>query len=227
MSFPKRSGVAATPPDAFELMLTRSKTSTAPHYLHDALAKAVADYKAVHDSVGRIAKDKTLTDAARLVRQATVARGKMISALASVEAAKQQATAGRKLNEAELSKPLDYRSSNLADISLAAEVRAYARGLPIADRSAFMLKAIEGIDLDTLRAIAAAPAFLSGLPQQLHDLARSKLLSVVAPEPLERVKILAADEKFAETLHDQLAQATADLVDFASADDIAKNADAA
>jgi hypothetical protein len=224
MSFKKRTGAAAMPPAGFELMLSRFSDSPLLSDMRSALVKAVAEYAAAHEAVGRISGDKTLTDGGRLVRQATVTRSKMTAALAALDAARGKTAIGRKANEAALHKPLDFSSSNLADIALASETRAHFKSLPLADRGKFVLAAVNDLDLNTLRAIASVPAFLSGVSPQLHELARDKILSVAAPEPLANSKVLAEGEEFAAQLADQISQATANLVDFESADAIAKNA---
>lgn len=227
MSFSKRNGHNATPPVGFETMLSRFSSSPILSDLQGAMAKAVAEYKSAHDAVTRIAGDKTLTDGARVVRQATVARAKMDGALTALENARDKIAAGRKNVEAELRKRFDYGSASMAELSLATELRAHVKNLPDAERGKFMLSAIEELDLNSMRAIAAAPAFLSGIPPQLHELARDKFLSVMAPEQVETAKTLRDGEAFAENLHAQMSQATANLVDFDSADEIAKNAAAA
>lgn len=205
-------------------MLARFSDAPVLSDLRASVAKSVAEYRSTHEAVTRIDGDKTLTDGGRLVRKATVVRAKMAAAIAALETARNKTAAGRSANEAALQKHFDFGSSNLAEISLAAEVRAHAKSLPASERGKFMRSAFDGSDLSTLRAIASAPAFLSGVPAELHAFAREQVLTALAPEHLANSKILAEGEAAATQIAEHLGQATANLVDFDSADAIAKTA---
>jgi hypothetical protein len=77
-------------------------------------------------------------------------------------------------------------------LSLAAEVRAHAKGLPDAKRWAFVAEAIEAGDLPTVAAILAAPPFLSGLSARQGANAREAAARRLAPIPYGQ---LVATEK--------------------------------
>ena len=224
MSFARHTKSDPRPPSGFEAMLAGFPDSPMLSNLRSSMTAAVAEYKSATDAINRIAGDKTLTDAGRLVRQATVVRAKMDKAITDLENATSKTAAGRQLVEAELRKPLDFSGSNLAEISLAAELRAHLKNMPDEARAKFMQTAIAEVDVTSLRAIASAPSFLSGISEPVHELARDKVLSLFAPEHMASQKILAEGEAFALNLTRQLEQSVANSVDFESADEIAKNA---
>src|SRR6266404_3476654 len=132
---------APAPPAGFEAMLSGFSDSPALADLRKAMVSAVADYRSASDQIDRIGRDQQLTDGAKLVRQATVVRAKMDTALASLEKAKAGIEAGRRATDAALHKHLDFSGANLAEISLAAEVRAHAKNLPAEDRAKFIQNA--------------------------------------------------------------------------------------
>ncbi len=221
MSFKRRT--APAPAAGFEAMLSGFSDSPLLSDLAKSMRATVTEYKNTSEQVDRIRADKTLTDGAKLVRQATVTRAKMDAALKSLESARNQTAAGRKNVDAEINKHLDFSRANLAEISLAAEVRNYARSLPDDKRAKFVETAANTYDLPALKAMAGAPSWLSGLHEAEHGMLRDRLLSAVAPEHVATRNTLAEGEKFAEDLLRQLSQSVEGLVDFESAAEIAKN----
>src|SRR5256885_710753 len=128
---------APAPPAGFEAMLSGFSDSPALADLRKAMVSAVADYRNTSEQIDRIGRDQQLTDGAKLVRQATVVRAKMDTALATLEKAKAATETGRRATDAEINKHLDFSRANLAEISLAAEVRAHAKNLPDDKRAKF------------------------------------------------------------------------------------------
>jgi hypothetical protein len=214
---------APAPAAGFEAMLSGFSASPLLSDLAKTMRATVTEYKSTSEQVDRIGRDATLTDGAKLVRQATVVRSKMDAALASLGSAKAKIESGRKNVEAALHKHLDFSGANLAEISLAAETRGYARSLPDDKRAKFIQDAANGYDLPAMKAIAGAPSFLSGIHDAEHGMIRDRLLSTLAPEHVATRATLVEGEQLAESLHRQLSDSTANLVDFESADTIAKN----
>src|SRR6266446_1354496 len=100
MSFKRRT--APAPAAGFEAMLSGFSDSPALADLAKSMRASVAEYRATTEQLDRIGADKTLTDGAKLVRQASVARAKMDTALAKLATAKAGIEAGRKNVEAKL-----------------------------------------------------------------------------------------------------------------------------
>jgi hypothetical protein len=115
--FPKRSNRTAPPAAGFSAMIAGlSDTHPRLGNLHKAMHATVSEYKFAHDAIDRIGGDKTLTDGARLVRQASVVRSKMAPALKALETAKNATAAGRKNVEAELRKHISFDGATFAVI---------------------------------------------------------------------------------------------------------------
>jgi hypothetical protein len=96
--------------------------------------------------------------------------------------------------------------------------------MPDEQRGKFMQDAFASVDVSTLRALASAPAFLSGIPEPMHTAAKETVQRLFAPDHFANSRVLAEGEQFATMLHAQLSKSVADSVDFASADELAKNA---
>lgn len=222
LNLPKRrNNASAPPPRGFEAMIEGRSADSA---LTLAQREAVSSYRQMQMSVARVDADKTLTEGGRLVRQAAIARSTIGPALAALETAKARTAEGKAATAKELAKHYDYSGSNFAEIFLASELRSYFSSLNSDARFDAFRQAVNDLDLPTLRAIAAAPAALSGLPEQMRAHGRETLLTLVAPEALARSKQLADDLAFAENFETQLRQAVADSVDFESAAEIEKSA---
>src|SRR5437879_2236076 len=86
----------------FETMASGFPASPITSNLFAALKSAVTDYGTSLSSIERINADKTLTDGAKLVRQATFVRAKMGAALQKLETARGQTREGLIANEKQL-----------------------------------------------------------------------------------------------------------------------------
>ena len=66
--------------------------------------------------------------------------------------------------EAELTAPIEVKAAH----TLATEIRAHLKGMPTGERMAFVQKAIEANDRRTAESILGAPAYLSGLTDEMQ-----------------------------------------------------------
>jgi hypothetical protein len=221
---PRRRNASAAPAKAFEMMLSGLADSPLNTDLKSAMTEAVSNYAHTLKSIERVAGDRTLTDGGRLVRQASVAKSTMSAPLAKLDAAKSRMATGKQATDRELRKFYDYSGSGLAEIMSATEMRGHFRTLGDADRLKAVQTAIDTYDLPTLKALSGAPSVLSNVPEAIHSLCRERLLQTVAPEALARSKRLADEIAFTQNFEDQLLQAVAHSVDFASAAEIEKGA---
>lgn len=227
MNLPKRSQNPPTPVAGIAHLVARFADAPALADLRAAMVAAQADYASVVEAAKRIGADKTLTEGARLVRQAKLARAKMGEAVARLATAKAKVAAAVEHYDSEAAKPFDFADRRFADVNLAAEIRAHFRALPQHDRMTAVAAAMKSNDLTTLVALGAGPAYLGGLPDELHGAVRNTVLAVVAPDAIATRATLADGAAAAEQFEGAVLQSVADLVDFESAAAIERTADAA
>jgi hypothetical protein len=174
------------------------------------------------EGVKRIGDDTTKTAGAQLKLQADYATSKMTPALAKLDGMKARLQEAHKLARDDLHSTVDRGKLHIADVHLDSETRAYSRSLPSEKRPSVIGNAIKTFDIETLRAIASAPAMLSGLTEQERDFARDSLFKMLKPDAFAREKSLGDAIKFAEDFDRQIRQSVADLVDFDLASQITK-----
>lgn len=211
----------ASPPAGFHAMLANTPKGAA---LNDAMHAMAVAYAQGQQALARVDGDKTLIDAQRLVRKASVFKSKTDRPMQSLQNAIAQMVEGKRATDAALEARVSFGQDNLAAISLATETRAWLRSLPAAERDMAIQRAANEFDLPTLRAVAAAPAVLSGLSEQIRAHARERYLGAVEGEALARSKALAESVNFARNFGDQMEAAIRDSVDWESAAEIEKSA---
>ena len=188
----------------------------------DARHAMATAYGHAHESKARSDLNKMLNDAQRVVRGASVFKAATDRPMRDLENAIASTVEGKRVTDAALEDRVSYKNENLASISEATEMRGYLRSLPAAERDMVLQRASNEMDLRTLRAIAAAPAVLSGLSHEMRAHARETFLSLVAPEQLAKSKELGGQIASARHFADQMRQAIQDSVDWQSAAEIEK-----
>ena len=217
ITFPKRqANVAALRPAAFNAWVERFPTD-APSDLVGAITGAAKTYATLFETHERIAGDRTLTDGARLVRQARSARKLATDALERIAKAREGVGRARDQLQTRMAKPFDFCEKHFAENMQAAEIRSYFASLG-PGRVPAITRAIEAMDLTTLTALGSGPSYLSGLDDRLQSMARDAVLRVVDPEAKPAFEKLTEADKFAQSFEATIAQSTADLVDFQTAE---------
>ena len=88
--------------------------------------------------------------------------------------------------EADLAAPVAAKGSS----TVATEIRAHLAGLPSAQRQKLLEAAVRDGDETTASAVLAAPAYLSGLSQEMHNLLREAWHRRSRPEVADRHDLL-------------------------------------
>ncbi|WP_395710465.1 hypothetical protein [Reyranella sp.] len=192
-----------------------------------ALTRLADAYASASEAHHRIMGDLTTTPAARTVRSARHAKATLGPAVEALQQARTLAAATRADLMKNAAKVFSY--SDAADALLAGEIRRHFATLASPERLAAVRTAIEAKDATTLRAIGAGPAYLSGLPAEMHEHARAVLIEAdpAAKGVPDALRSLGEQEAFAVLIEETVLQSMADLVDFVEADSLEQMAQAA
>lgn len=160
----------------------------------------------------RSVADKTLTEAAALVRSATHARKGLAALDTAFNAALDQTHERMRALRAELdaaAAPSSNAGRAMQDMALLTMIQ---RMDPVKATAA-----IRG-DAAMLRAVASAPRALSGLSEEAYSNLRREYWQQTAPDALERIDDLSAALAAAEQAHKSAHAEARDLIDFEAAD---------
>lgn len=187
-----------------------------------ALTQLASAYERTIEQHERIMRDGTLTPPARTVRSAKHARAALGPAVEALAKARETAAGARADAARKVAKAFDY-TADFASAMVAAEIRAHFAGLDSTSRMQAVRAAIDAGDATTLKAIGAAPEYLSGVAGGMHGAARAKLIELhpEAKEAAANAKLLEEQEHAAARIEEVALQATADLIDFQQADSFA------
>lgn len=96
----------------------------------------------------------------------------------------------------------------------AGEIRTYLRGLDDDKRNAAVHRAMQDGDMETLRAVATMPAYLSGVTEGQHRRAREAVALHLAPERVARIAALSNGALLAQRAVGEYTRRTRALIDF-------------
>jgi hypothetical protein len=100
------------------------------------------------------------------------------------------------------------------------EIRAFFRTMPRSQAINTVESAKKSNDEETLIALASVQPYLTGLPPEMHGYARNHLIQAYAAEEAKALEVMEEQVKIVKLFQSELAQSTADLIDFRKADEI-------
>lgn len=107
------------------------------------------------------------------------------------------------------------RAADAGEAVTHGEIRAHWKAMPDSERTGHLLAPkLAQLDADTLRALASAPAYMTGLTEQQHAKVREEAARRVAPAKLARLQRLRAGRALASTAIETLERRALRLVDF-------------
>ena len=189
-------------------------TGDADLYLLNVANSAQSAYASIAQVYARRMADESITPFARLAQSADQAQRQIGRVAAEFNAAIER---GNK-RLAELSTALEVALKpqlNPGTAHVDSEIRAHVRDL-LRNGDAPKVAALligESPDRDVVRALATAPAFLSGLGDELHARARAQHLRWQAPDEFAEHQSTVAAGEAARTALDTLREWTHELVD--------------
>ena len=130
-----------------------------------ALHEAYSGVSAVHAAMDAAKRDPTMNDAARVIKVDDMAQRTFKKLAALFDAERVRLEKGIALAEEKLSAPVQAKASHF----LASEVRSFVRDMPDNDRVMFIRAAIMRGDDMTATACLGGPAYLSGIPDEMHS----------------------------------------------------------
>ena len=130
-----------------------------------ALHEAYSGISSVHAAMDAANKDPTLNEAARVIKVDDMAQRTFKKLAALFDAERVRLEKGIALAEEKLSAPVQAKASHF----LASEVRSFVRDMPDNDRVMFIRAAIMRGDDMTATACLGGPAYLSGIPDEMHS----------------------------------------------------------
>jgi hypothetical protein len=222
IEFPRRR----TNPSPIPAVGLRQMLAAAPARhagLRAALEGLAGAYVKTVEARQRIVRDLTLNEAARTVRSAKTARGHLGPAMAALADARQRFEEGRASLRQKVNAPFRFDQRHVSDVMIGAEIRQHFANMPAADRAKAVRTAVENADLRTLTALGAGPAYLSGLGDGLHELARATVIGAYkdASEARDDLAALDIQSDFADKISNTVLQSAADLINFVEADSLA------
>lgn len=135
------------------------------------LEQAVEAFRTAYEGAGKVydaraaaASDPTLTEAAQLIRTQEMADKVFQRAAAAFDKVSANLQSGIDLIERELTTPLDTKAAG----RFGHEIRQHVNALPADKRMGFVSAAINKGDAETAAAVLMAPAFLSGINEQMQ-----------------------------------------------------------
>jgi len=116
--------------------------------------------------------------------------------------------------EAERELDASIRATDPVSTAGAGEIRSYFRSLPDNKRSEAVHKAIRAGDIETLRALATMPAYLSGLTDDMQRKAHEAAALLMAPDRVARIAALRNGQILAERAVREYGKRVRRLIDF-------------
>ena len=182
--------------------------------IHD---RAVGQWRGLPDTLRAVRDDDdpTLNTDGRLKVAARILEPKLkaLEDLRDRELPRIAAEAERE--EGEVDKVM--RDMDPAAVAAGGEIRTYLRGLNDSKRNLAVLRALQDGDVETLRAIALAPVYLSGVTAEQHQRARETVSAKLAPERVARITALRNGAVLARRAVDEYTRITRSLIDFRKA----------
>ena len=151
-----------------------------------ALHEAYSGVSSVHAAMDAAKKDPTLNEAARTIKVDDLAQRVFTKIAKLFDTERGNLEKGIALIEAQLTAPVQAKASQ----PLAAEVRAFVKGLPLAERAAFVRAAILKGDDVTATAALGAPHFLSGIDEKMMPVLVRTYHEHSAPEEAAKLKVM-------------------------------------
>lgn len=148
---------------------------------HDIRANAVSECIGLVNSVRRIYANPTLNSVQQDIEVGKLLKPRVTERVNGFNALHKRVMERR----GEVAREIDgkLRPATSYEASIDTEIRTYLRSLPDDQRAATVADAMkQDHTLPLYKAIASAPAFLSGLHPARHALVRQECLSLVAPE---------------------------------------------
>jgi hypothetical protein len=204
-------------------MADRSPKEGAAGALGTAVGRLAQSAAQVETGLRRIEGDRTLNDAAKLVRKAQFAKATLEPAHAEFRQAMSMALAARVhllgvvYAPFDMDKRPDGTPRSMAEVLLAQEIRAHFASLPRTERLNNLQRAIDANDMKTLIAVTSAPPYLSGLNEALWHVAQHKVINQHAAKEHAALEALTQAESIATTAEKAMFQALADTIDFQTA----------
>ncbi len=151
-----------------------------------ALEEAYSGVSAVFEARDAAKRDPSLTDAGRTMKVDDMAQRvfKRVAAMFDKESA--NLSKGIAHLEEKLNAPVNARAAH----PIAAEIRAYIRGMKEADRSTFVFNAITRGDMVTAEAALAGPSYLCGLTPEGHAALLRMYHERAAPDEAAKLKTM-------------------------------------
>lgn len=222
-SFPGRSG---RHPQRLEMFKTLADRFPASSGGMKAALNALCDgYQIFTTQTARIENDQLSTEGVRLVRRAKAARA-ILPLIEKLDAVNEAANEQAAQLEATIAGSYKPEAPPYWSVLREQEIRGYLRSLNNSERLQLLETARASGDRDILVAIANAPAFLSGMPAQLQQLARDELIAAHAPQEAETLKALREQQSHARQFRDEMLQSVADTpgIDLIKADELVEAA---
>lgn len=174
-------------------------------------------WREIYETHHRRMGDESLLPAARLKSSASFAKQRLSAALTRVAMARNGVTSELGAVRARLNDHLRQPSSP-GEASRDSEIRRHFHACNSSQRIKLLAQARINDDVVTLRAIASAPAYLSGVDDTDHDRARHEFLSRVAPEDMRLEGEYSSALHHLEKSHHGLQEHVNRLIDFQRAD---------
>ncbi|MGY6551812.1 MAG: hypothetical protein ACXIT4_07935 [Erythrobacter sp.] len=153
-----------------------------------AFAHAYEQLAKVFDVGDTVRADPTLTEAAAVLKIADYADKAFVGIAQRFDAATANLKTIVASIESNLTAPVESRASN----TLSAEIRAYCKSLPDGERMSFVVKAIKDNDTRSATAVLGAPAYLSGLTNDMQAVLTRQFHETHEPLKAKRLKAAKA-----------------------------------
>lgn len=162
--------------------------ATAPYLAatDTAFSAAYEGLLAVHDARTVVNKNPAWNEEQRIVQVSKFAEKKLDQITRGLDKARGDLLKNIEQVERELTAPIEAKAVG----NLAAEIRAHVKGLPAAERHAFVMNAVNGLDSVTVGALLGAPAYLSGVSVEMQKVYLRQYRGVMAPELTQRLKAM-------------------------------------
>lgn len=175
-------------------------------------------WKSIHEFHTKIMRDQTNTPLANLQKSATYARKRQKELEQDAISAFDKAQSFLIAIDAELEKAIAPASH---EQQVSSEIRTYAKNLESHEqREQLIQQAVKTKDYRTLRAVASAPAYLSGTNPITHARWRTALLDELKPDMMTSRRNIAQGIELASAAVTGLRRHASDLIDFQKADDL-------
>lgn len=163
---------------------------TAPYLgqVETAFSEAYEGIKAVWLASEKAKTNPTWNEAQQMIHTDDFAQKKLSRITRQFDSAMSNLNKSIESMEQQLTTPLQQSGNS----SLAAEIRAHVKTLPLAERTKFLEEAHRSGDHVTLCAVLAAPGYLSGLSESERQVRTRMHHEATAPAVAKKVKVMKA-----------------------------------